>query len=133
MSIENGVGVGTPDVNCALGWLELKSVNQPASPDTKVHVGHFTKEQRIWLLRRWRAGGCACLLLKVGSWWLLFDPPTAFESVGKLTLNELIARCFDGWQGTPDKETFVGAMIDLCSRKTFRGERGSTSPDSSGK
>lgn len=66
VSIESGVGIGVPDVNCVYGWIELKSVDLPVKPDTPVRVKHFTREQKIWLQLREAAGGLALLLLKAG-------------------------------------------------------------------
>lgn len=129
VSVENGVGIGTPDVNCSIGWLELKSVDKPKKPDTVVDCRHFTNEQKIWLLKRWRAGGMACLLLKVGDWWLLFDPQTAYEVVGKVSFDQLVDNCFDGWHRNPTEEDLAGALLELCSRKTFREEKSSSSTD----
>ena len=53
VSVENGVGVGTPDVNCTTCWIELKAVtkaNIPKREDTPVRLPHFTQQQKIWLI-----------------------------------------------------------------------------------
>ena len=82
--VENPAYPGTPDVNFLNGWLELKHLpNWPVRANTPVQLGHFTPRQRIWLRKRWRAGGGAWLLLQVGSDWLLFDGDIAAQFVGK--------------------------------------------------
>lgn len=92
VSVENGAGAGTPDVNCVLGWLELKSIDGwPARPETPVRVPHFTPEQRLWLIKRCEAGGAAWLLLKVGRDWLLLWGETAARIVDYSTADELAA------------------------------------------
>lgn len=127
ISVENGVGVGTPDVNSVLGWIECKCAAMPVRHDTKVTADHFTQEQKIWLLKRWRAGGSASLLLKVADWWLLFTPQTAFEIVGKVPFHKLVDECYNGWHGVPDRTSFIETLIDLCSRKTLVGGKDCTS------
>lgn len=90
VSVENGAGAGTPDVNCALGWLELKSIDElPARPETPVRVPHFSPEQRLWLTKRCRAGGAAWMLIKAGREWILLWGETAALIVDCTTAGEL--------------------------------------------
>lgn len=103
LSIENGVGAGTPDVNFADGWIELKSIDDwPKRPATPLRVDHFTAAQRAWLRVRCLRGGRAFLLLKVGPEVLLFRGDVAAEVLGTTTREELYGRaerrwdCFDG-------------------------------------
>ncbi len=74
--VENGVGVGTPDVEYCLsgatGWLELKIARVSKRPETAVSIPHFTREQRIWMRERCNAGGRAGVLLQLGSVYVLF-------------------------------------------------------------
>ena len=79
IAVENPVGPGTPDVNCVLGWIELKSIDRPKKEGTPVdgNLEHFTQQQRNFLKRRWRSGGGAWLLVKMGRDWLIFDGLTA--------------------------------------------------------
>lgn len=89
ISVENRVRAGTPDVECTLGWLELKYLPEwPKLPETPVRIDHFTNQQRNFLRRRWKAGGGAWLLLRVGSRGvienLLFQGPDAADFVGYL-------------------------------------------------
>lgn len=94
VSIENGVGAGTPDVNFIHGWIELKSIPRwPSRQRTIVPIPHFHRGQRMWLAQRWNAGGGAWLLLKVGREWLLFNAPEAVKWIGNGTQNDLIGSC----------------------------------------
>ena len=90
VSVENPAHPGTPDLNYADGWLELKWVRSaPINPETPLLLAHFSPQQRVWLLRRWRAGGNVHLLLCCAGEWMLFDGDVAVEVVGKSTLPEL--------------------------------------------
>lgn len=89
--VENPVNPGTPDVNYNLGWLELKFLREwPVRPETVVSVEHFTPQQRVWLLRRHKAGGRAFMLLQVEQDWLLFRGDVAATIVGHATRKQLI-------------------------------------------
>ena len=103
ISVENPVYPGTPDVNYKGGWIELKRrVNFSRSPghaDRIVTCSHFTKEQKVWLFRRWRAGGRAHLLWQIGTEWFLFDGVTAHEVVGSCTEQVLRERALVVWKG----------------------------------
>ena len=93
VSVENPAHPGTPDLNYADGWLELKWVKRvPAREDTVLALEHFTPQQRVWLLRRWRAGGNVHMLLCCAGEWMLFDGDVAVGVVGKSTLPELRER-----------------------------------------
>ena len=108
VSIENGVGVGTPDVNCAAGWIELKECDAwPVRPDTPLRVPCFSPEQKIWLMKRYNAGGTAWLLLKVGADFLLFSGAVAAEHLGISTRAELIELADAAWLDGFDKEGFL--------------------------
>lgn len=114
VSIENGVGVGTPDVNCALGWVELKCADVPADPDARVGVPHFTREQRAWLRKRASVGGSCWVLLKVGKWWLVLGATVACELLDKVPLGRLIDECEDGWPRTPRSEELIECLRSTC-------------------
>ena len=88
-AVENSANPGCPDVECLRGWLELKYLPKwPKQHDTTVTIDHYTQQQRNFLRRRWKAGGGAWLLLRVGSRGvienLLFDGLTAWEFVGRV-------------------------------------------------
>ncbi len=104
VSVENGCGVGTPDVNFVGGWIELKSMEGwPADEAMPLQVPHFTPQQRVWLTRRTRAGGRAWLLLKVAHDWLLFDGEVAARTIGFRTRRDLIERARMAWIGGLDE------------------------------
>jgi hypothetical protein len=103
--VENPALPGTPDINFIGGWLELKSMDAwPKRPSTPLKVPHFTQQQRVWLLRRVRAGGCACVLLRVGGKvdgeWLLFAGDVAALNLGGVVRSELYALALKTWRGT---------------------------------
>ena len=76
--IENGVALGTPDVNYCIrgqaGWIELKFLPEwPKRSTTLVRVDHFTKEQRIFLHNYSMAGGRCFVWVQVKDEYFLFD------------------------------------------------------------
>lgn len=90
--VENAVALGMPDVNYRDGWIELKYAPEWPKRGGPLRIPHYTPQQRVWLLRRWRARGNAFLLLRVnGSEFFLFDGVTA-QDVGELTREQLITR-----------------------------------------
>lgn len=65
----------------------------------------MTIEQRIWHIRRHRAGGKTYVLIKVGQWYMLFKGYIAAEFLGKLTIQELREKALGVWrQKLNDKE-----------------------------
>ena len=90
--VENAVHPGTPDLNLATGvWIELKAIaGWPARQQTVVRLTKYTPQQRVWLLRRWRAGGGAWLALYVQSCrlWYVFDGEAA-QQIGRVPYLEL--------------------------------------------
>lgn len=104
--VENPVHPGTPDVNLTGCWIELKAITRfPARSSTIVRIPTYTQQQRVWLLRRWRAGGDAWLALYVQSCrlWFLFDgeaaqqvgrvPYMAAQQVGRAPVADLARLC----------------------------------------
>ena len=115
--IENSVAMGTPDVNCSLGWIELKQVEAkdiPKRPTTILGLDHYTPEQRIFQLKRSRAGGPCWLLLKLDSEWLLFSSKVAAERLGKMTTDETREAATRRWATTPSKEEFQKALRETA-------------------
>lgn len=92
-SVENlltgKTGTGMPDVNHIYGWAELKWLRSyPKRETTPVRIDHYTDDQRSWLLRRYRAGGGAWLVLKVRTDWYIFNAVQA-QKVGFLTKKQM--------------------------------------------
>lgn len=95
--IENAAAVGTPDVHACVWqtdfWLELKSVVwPPKKPGSVLRLPHYTREQRLWIRNRGKAGGRVYLLLRViypTTEHMLFNWPEAVKYVGNVPLTEL--------------------------------------------
>lgn len=105
--VENLVDAGCPDVNYTGGWIELKNVPKwPKRPNTLVRIDHYTDQQRLWLLRRWKAGGRAFLVVQVDRSWFLFGAHSA-QLVGYITREQMIASCLCWWQGKPVAEQLI--------------------------
>ena len=107
VSVENKAYPGTPDVNYKEGWLELKWLRSwPKNCDKRpLVIKHFKKEQRVWLKRRWNAGGNVFLLLQINrNDWLLFDGKTAANIVGTANRPELFKAALRTWKNLEKKE-----------------------------
>lgn len=103
--VENPMQPGTPDVNTRLGWIELKFAVEWPPRGGPLRLDHFTKQQRVWLTRRRRAGGNAKLLLKVGeSEWLLFDGTVAAVFLGHEPRERLYEIVLARWTRKPTLE-----------------------------
>lgn len=126
VAVENPAYPGTPDVNCIYGWLELKWMRDwpKIKADQLVLCRHFTPQQRIWLARRHRKGGVACLLLQVGKQWLLFEGDVAAARFGRATKAELLDIAAMRWpNGLRDKE-----LIE-CLKSLHLSQNGRSSSD----
>ena len=66
-------------------------------------IDHYTREQRVWAIKRHHAGGRVFLLLKVGTLWLLFYGHIAAEYLGKVTLEKLKEVAIKTWVKKLDK------------------------------
>ena len=100
--VENPAHPGTPDVEYIGGWVELKHADAwPIHAHTELKIDHFTQQQKVWLLRRWVAGGTVHLLLQVKNDWLLFTGPKAGDFVGCSTKDDLIYNAKKHWTGKP--------------------------------
>ncbi len=92
--IETPATKGIPDVNYLYGWIELKNAEAwPRKPEATLPLDHYTPEQRVWGLKRWRAGGLSWVLLRVHrtSDWLLFQGDVACEVLGRADKENLFA------------------------------------------
>lgn len=115
--IENSAAMGTPDVNCSLGWIELKQVERkdiPKRPNTVLSLDHYTPAQRIFQLKRSIAGGPCWLLLQLDREWLLFSSKVAAERLGKMTVAETRAAATRLWERPPSKEEFQKALRETA-------------------
>lgn len=69
-------GLGIPDVNISLGWIECKAMKAwPKNCDTRpvIFPHPLSKEQQVWLYRRERAGGLALVMGKVSNVWFFWS------------------------------------------------------------
>lgn len=90
--IENHMRSGTPDVQYIGGWIECKWLKVwPVSADTRpVRFPHpLTKEQGIWLARRWMRGGTTLVCAQVVREWFFFSGETAKARFGNMTRLEM--------------------------------------------
>ena len=116
--VENSVLAGTPDVNYIGGWMELKwSRNWPKREDSIVPCDHFTPQQRVFALKRWRAGGASTVFWAVEGTWMLFDGETAARIIGKVTRAELEAQVLRVWKPLDD-EDLVAYLRELAKRES---------------
>ena len=114
--VENPMRPGTPDVNYADGWIELKWLRRwPKRAETEVKIPHFTPWQRRWLEKRHaisKSGAC-WLILQVGREWMLFTGRDAAEYVGHLSRKGLYKVARARWpSGLKDKE-----LIECLTRE----------------
>jgi len=113
VSVENGVGAGTPDVNHKYGWIELKSIEAWPKRGGPLRIEHFTPGQRAWLAKRTKAGGLAHLLIKVENDWVLLDGIVAALSVGELDRDQLMERSVWLCSGKFDGEGLVEFLTNM--------------------
>jgi hypothetical protein len=112
--VENRVEAGTPDVWYSEGALELKWMRIAPKRGGIVKLDHdYTLEQRVWAIRRDKAGGKVYVLLKIGSEYLLFKGIVAAECLGYSTLEQLREKAIGKWRvKLNDKE-----LGDLLTQK----------------
>lgn len=96
--IENRCELGTPDVNISLGdWIELK-IAEPPKRGGPLRIDHYSIEQRVWAIRRHKAGGKVWVLLKVRTEWLLLKGEVAAEYLNYVNLEKLREIATKTWQ-----------------------------------
>lgn len=113
ISVENGMCCpGTPDVSCALGWIELKAHESwPVRATTVVRLRHpMTPQQRIWHTDRRNAGGSAWVLITVAGDWLLFDGLVAAEFLGRKPKSTLFEVAIETWLRTPTSKELIECL-----------------------
>lgn len=111
-AVENKCGIGTPDVNYADGWIELKWMKRwPKIRDSEpVLFPHFTAQQRLWARRRSERNGRVFLLAKIGQDWLLFTGAWAAEHFGKVGRDRLIADAIGHWHPHLDHKELIKCL-----------------------
>lgn len=103
--VENPACPGTPDVNYLHGWVELKYAERWPPKGGPLRLDHFTKQQRVWHVRRTHAGGRSFVLLKVGETeWLLFKGEVAAARLGYAPREELYRLAAARWMRKPKPE-----------------------------
>lgn len=110
VSVENGqCHPGTPDVWYAEGGIECKATEYwPARPNTPVVLDHpVTPQQKIFAIKRHKAGGKVFFMLTIAGEWLLFDGPTGAARLGTATRQELYDLSLMHWRRTPTTEELL--------------------------
>lgn len=67
MRVENSVGIGCPDIECAGLWIESKFIPRWPKTDIVVPLRHFTPQQRCWHIQRGFISAAARVVLRVGN------------------------------------------------------------------
>lgn len=110
ISVENGVGIGTPDVNCTLGWIELKQEDEWPKRGGPLRVPHYTPQQKLFAIRRERAGGKCWLLIQVGPELILLRGGDAARLLGSSTRDELLAVAVGHWSRVLDENELIECL-----------------------
>lgn len=116
-AVENMCLEGTPDVNYAEGWIELKWLKDwPKRESTIVRARKFNKHQRLFLEDRCRVGQ-AYLILQVEKTqeWLLFWGATAAKVVDAATQKELRQHALAVWKGRTFDTEIAECLSKLAS------------------
>lgn len=121
VAVENSALPGTPDVNYVEGWLELKSVPcWPTNIKVPLRVEHWTPEQKVWHLRRSRAGGETYVLLEVVNpgTCMLIRGDVAARILGVASYQELAAVAVVEW---PDRSAMKKELRTLLQKLRVSG------------
>lgn len=114
VAIENGAGTGTPDVNFAGGWIEMKYLKEwPKRAGTSVRPQEPLKpEQRHWLEDRDRAGERCYVMLQVKRTqeWVLLDGLVAVRILGEAPRAELVSQAVAHWRGRQMEKEIVACL-----------------------
>lgn len=116
IAVEKPIHPGTPDVNFAEGWLELKELDcWPRNPNDVVKIPHFTTQQRLFLTMRNKAGGFADVLLKVKQdWFLLWGIQSADHLGVDWTRQDIEKEALMTWKGKLDEKGFLDVITGMC-------------------
>ena len=115
--VENSVGrSGTPDINFAEGWIELKEIDRwPSRDSTPLRVRPFTDAQRHWHRVRARHNGNTFVLVRVQRKdWILFDGKSAAEHLGNLTKEQMRRHALRFWEGRLVVRELLNALQAEC-------------------
>ena len=76
-SIESpSTGIGIPDVNCSLGWIECKAMKawpKGADKNPVIFPHPLSKQQQVWGYRREMSGGVSLVCGKVSNVWFFWS------------------------------------------------------------
>jgi hypothetical protein len=113
MRVENPCHPGTPDINYIGGWIELKQVDAwPKKETTPLRLPHFSKQQRIWLTRRWAKGGDAWVLLQVAKEYFLFEGPVAAKHLGEANRDNLYKIAYATFTSKELNDFLLGCLTE---------------------
>lgn len=112
VSVENGVGPGTPDINYAEGWIECKWLrNWPKKAETIVRLGHpLMPDQIAWIKRRVAHGGTVWVMLQCKREWLLFYGLTAIAVLGHCYHKDLRAAAYNVWPNGLNVDELISTL-----------------------
>jgi hypothetical protein len=114
--IENPIRAGTPDINYIGGWIECKRLKVwPVSADTRpVRFAHpLTKEQGLWLARRWMKGGTTLVCAQVEREWFFFSGETAKDKFGNMTRLEMREEALLYFPSGLEKERLIKWLLSI--------------------
>lgn len=93
--VENVVVAGMPDVNfcgdTVETWIELKSPTEPKRPSTPLFGSNhkLSQDQKNWMLRQFKAGGTAWVLIATDKRWMAILGAHA-DRVNEMTVDTLL-------------------------------------------
>lgn len=94
---------GIPDVsygwNGVHGWIELKFYPKWKKKDCD-HINTWTKEQRLWLRKRQKAGGHCFLFVKIEKDYLLFGEDGIDQLLELYSKKVLLQVALKHWHGS---------------------------------
>lgn len=106
VAVENPCWPGTPDVNFAGGWIELKQQDRwPKRASTPLRLDHeLSKEQAIWHAKREAAGERVWVIVHVERDWMLFRSADAAAILGSAPREALLASATRRWTTTAEMQ-----------------------------
>lgn len=108
--VENRLRAGHPDVNATCfdmecKWMKVWPKNCDVNPVRFPHS--LTKEQGIWLARRWSRGGLTFVAVQVAREWFFFSGETAKDTFGTMTRPEMREEAMLHFPSGLEKERLV--------------------------